>query len=167
MRRRRSDELPRFSSGSPVPPSFSFRWRRRYTLFLIGILFVLYILKPRRTPDDGNTIHIEWSKYAYSLYATDSATLCHAILVFDALSKYGSRADRVLFYPRQWDTVVSDSRDRESQLLVMARDRYKVRLEPVELLTVEGRTTGTAQAPLRCVCWAKVFPDVCQGTVLP
>jgi hypothetical protein len=152
MRRRRSDELPRFSDGTLDPPSTSFRWRRRYTLYFTGILFVLYILYPRRTPDDGSTIHLDWSKYAYSLYATDSATLCHAVLVFDALAKHGSRADRVLFYPRNWDTVVSDSRDRDSQLLVMARDRYKVKLEPVDVLSVEGRTTGTSHtAPLRRV----------------
>jgi hypothetical protein len=150
MRRRRSDELPRFSDGSIDPPSSSFRWRRRHTLYLIGILFVLYILYPRRTPDDGRTIQLDWSKYAYSLYATDSATLCHAVLVFDALAKHGSRAERVLFYPRNWDTVISNSKDRDSQLLVMARDKYKVNLEPVDLLSVEGRTTGTSHtAPLR------------------
>lgn len=141
MRRRRSDELPRFSSEPSDPLAFSFRWRRRHTLYLVGVVFVLYMFYPRRTRDDGSTLRVDWSKYAYSLYATDSATLCHAVLVFDALAKHGSRAERVLFYPRQWDTVVSDSKDRDSQLLVMARDRYKVHLEPVQLLGVEGRTT--------------------------
>ena len=152
MRRRRSDELPRFSDGTLDAPSASFRWRRRYTLYIIGVFFVLYVLYPKRTPADGNAIQLDWSKYAYSLYATDGATLCHAVLVFDALARHGSRADRVLFYPRTWDTVVSNSKDRDSQLLVMARDRYKVKLEPVDLLSVEGRTTGTSHTvPLRHV----------------
>ena len=84
------------------------------------------------------------TKHAYSLYATDSATLCHAVLLFDALAQYGSKADRVLFYPKHWDTVISDSKDRDSQLLVLARDKYKVKLHPITLLSVEGRTTGTS-----------------------
>ena len=77
------------------------------------------------------------------MYATDSATLCHAVIIFDALAKFGSKADRVLFYPEYWDTRIESSRDRDSQLLVMARDKYKVKLEPIKLLSVEGlRTKG-------------------------
>lgn len=141
MRRRRSDELPRFVKDSETR---SFQWQRRYWYYLAGVLFVCWILFPSHPPpDDSNTLRIDWSRYAYSLYATDSATLCHAILIFDALAQFGSRADRVLFYPKNWDTIVSDSKDRDSQLLVLARDKYKVKLQPVSLLNVEGRTTGT------------------------
>lgn len=146
MRRRRSDELPRFVTDSGARPS---QWRSRYWLYLGALFFVFWILYPRGPPpDDGNTLRINWANYAYSLYATDSATLCHAVLIFDALAKYGSKADRVLFYPKHWDTVVSDSRDRDSQLLVMARDKYNVKLQPISLLTVEGRTTGTSHTLL-------------------
>ncbi|KAF2252447.1 glycosyltransferase family 8 protein [Trematosphaeria pertusa] len=141
MRRKRSDELPRFVRDAE-PHFYPFQRHRRYWYYLAGVLFVCWILYPSRKPvDDGNTLRINWSSYAYSLYATDSATLCHAVLIFDALAKYGSKADRVLFYPRNWDTVIANSRDRDSQLLVMARDKYNVRLQPIELLTVEGRTT--------------------------
>lgn len=148
MRRRRSDELPRFAHDYGDPLSFSFRWRRRYWLYVaVGVLFIYWLLPSRsKAPTDNGdgTPTINWSSYAYSLYATDSATLCHAILVFDALARFGSKADRVLFYPNYWDTVIRDSKDRDSQLLVMARDRYKVKLEPIQLLTVEGRTKGTS-----------------------
>jgi hypothetical protein len=41
-----------------------------------------------------------------------------------------------------WDLVISDSKDRDSQLLVMARDKYQAKLRPTTLLSVEGRTTG-------------------------
>lgn len=95
------------------------------------------MLYPRH--GDRATLSTQWSKNAYSLYATDSATLCHALILFDALAKYGSKADRVLFYPKHWDLVVHDSKDRDSQLLVMARDKYKVKLHPITLMTVEGR----------------------------
>ena len=71
--------------------------------------------------------------------------LCHAVLVFDALARLGSRADRVLFYPETWDTTVESSKDRDSQLLLLARDYYKAKLQPTKLLTVQGRIKGTNQ----------------------
>jgi hypothetical protein len=144
MRRKRSDELPRFEEDYPDP--LNFRWRRRYSVYIAVFLLIVYLLLPSHTAsstsNDGSPGTIDWSKYAYSLYATDSATLCHALLVFDALARLGSKADRVLFYPNYWDTVIRDSMDRDSQLLVLARDRYKVQLQPIQLLTVEGRAKG-------------------------
>jgi len=150
MRRRRSDELPRYMRDDE---SRTLRWRRRYWLYLAGFLLICWILFPSRaSPDGGTTLRINWARYAYSLYASDSATLCHAILIFNALAKYGSKADRVLFYPRSWDTIISDSKDRDSQLLVMARDKYKVKLQPISLLSAGGRTTGMLYLhPLRHV----------------
>lgn len=148
MRRKRSDELPRFEEDYPDPLDFRWlRWRRRYWLYIAVFFLFVYLLLPSHPASpsidiDGTPGVVDWSSYAYSLYATDSATLCHAILVFEALSRLGSKADRVLFYPNYWDTLIRDSTDRDSQLLVMARDRYKVKLQPIQLLTVEGRTKG-------------------------
>jgi hypothetical protein len=143
MRGRRSPELPRYVSGSHAP---SFLWRRRYLLYAVaGLLFLFWLLPSRHARSGVDTV--DWEKYAYSLYATDSATLCHAVLVFDSLAKLGSKADRVLFYPDNWDTVVDDRRDRDSQLLLVARNKYNVKLQPIKLLTVEGRTPGTTAAP--------------------
>lgn len=141
MRRRKSDELPRYARDSA---SHSPRLRRRYALYLVGALFTLWLLYPSsaRTPTHSA---VNWSNYAYSLYATDSATLCHAVLLFDALARLGSKADRVLFYPVSWDTEVSSPTDRDSQLLVLARDKYNVKLHPIQLLSVAGRTKGTEQ----------------------
>ena len=76
---------------------------------------------------------IDWSSYAYSSYATSTAYLCNSLLLFEALQRYGSKADRILFYPDDWDLMVSNDRDRESQLLVLARDKYKVKLVPVDM----------------------------------
>jgi hypothetical protein len=140
MLRKRSEDLPRYANGSYSP---AFHWRRRHLLYaLVGILFFFWLLPPNRSSSSGRS-DVDWSRYAYSLYATDSATLCHAVLVFDALAQLGSKADRVLFYPESWDTVISDSRDRDSQLLVIAKKRYDVKLQPIRLLTVEGRAQGT------------------------
>lgn len=141
MRRKRSGELPRFIEAAELR---SFHWRRRYTYYLLGFVFVCWLLYPSSSAlaQDGDVLSINWSNYAYSLHATDDATLCHAVLLFDALAGFGSKADRVLFYPEYWDTKVESSKDRESQLLLLARDKYKVKLQPVKPLIVEGRTKG-------------------------
>lgn len=52
-------------------------------------------------------------------------------MVFEALSRLGSKADRILFYPEEWDLEIENSSDRDSQLLVIARDQYDVKLLPV------------------------------------
>ena len=52
-------------------------------------------------------------------------------MVFEALARLGSKADRILLYPQEWDLDVESSSDRDSQLLVIARDRYDVKLQPV------------------------------------
>jgi hypothetical protein len=146
MRRKRSDELPRYVNDGAPPP---FQWPRRSRLFAVsGILFLYWFFLTGHETSLTNIDTTNWSRYAYSLYATDSATLCHAVLIFDALARLGSKADRVLFYPKYWDTVVSNGKDRDSQLLVMARDRFGVKLMPVALLSVPGRTEGKLFNPI-------------------
>ena len=54
-------------------------------------------------------------------------------MVFEALSRLGSKADRILFFPQEWDTDIESLDDRDSQLLVKARDWYNVKLMPVEI----------------------------------
>ncbi|PVI06886.1 glycosyltransferase family 8 protein [Periconia macrospinosa] len=138
MRRRRSDELPRYLRDRET---HSFRWPRRYWAYLAVFLFVCWVMYPTHTAsNDGKANAVNWSNFAYSLYATDSATLCHAVLLFNALEKLGSKADRVLFYPEYWDLIIHSKTDRDSQLLVEAKNRYNVKLQPIELLSVEGRT---------------------------
>ena len=53
-------------------------------------------------------------------------------MAFETLHRLGSRADRILFYLDDWDTEVDSSTDRDSQLLVLARDEYNVQLMPVK-----------------------------------
>jgi hypothetical protein len=110
MRRKPSNELPHFVSGREPPV---FRWNRRYLYFVVGFIFVCWLLYPSRSASAaGDDTAVNWSNYAYSFYATDSATLCHAVLLADALARLGSKADRVLFYPSDWDTIVHGAKDR-------------------------------------------------------
>jgi hypothetical protein len=61
-------------------------------------------------------------------------------MVFEALHRLGSRAQRVLFFPRDWDVTVEDSRDRDSQLLAMAKEKYNVMLIPIDMEMIKPGT---------------------------
>ena len=54
-------------------------------------------------------------------------------MLFEALARLGSKADRILFYPENWDLQISDSHDRDSQLLVKAKEEYDVKLIPTKM----------------------------------
>ncbi|KAK8192790.1 nucleotide-diphospho-sugar transferase [Phyllosticta capitalensis] len=149
---------PKVQRSINVPPSnHSQNWNPRPRTFrrsrilafvaLLLLVFVWYSHGP--TPDvtkkknklrnglsaDG----VDWSKYAYSQYATNGAYLCNSIMAFDALEKLGSKADRILFYPDNWDLEVTASDDRDSQLLVMARDKYRVKLIPMHMQSLKAK----------------------------
>ena len=64
-------------------------------------------------------------------------------MLFEALDRLGSKAERILFYDEKWDLHVSDGRDRDSQLLVKARDDYKVFLIPTQFAK-QGHNTWDA-----------------------
>lgn len=107
-----------------------------WALTATATFLVLYLLtRPRETA-------VDWHSFAYSLYATDPHSLCNAVLVFDSLKRLGSRADRVLFYPKEWDTFIASNTDRTSQLLNIAQKEYNVNLLPVGLLGQDGATVA-------------------------
>lgn len=125
-----------------VPP---IRNRSHWLLAVLAVLLLFYFLhKPSQgLAIPGTTGHIIWSDYAYTQYATDEHYLCNSVMLFESLHRLGSKADRVLFYPRSWDTTVHSSKDRTSQLLVIARDTYKVKLHPIDFFTVKHDDTDT------------------------
>lgn len=114
--------------------------RRRYIVAFVtfAIIFWFFLVPGTNHSltfvlNEHTTAQVDWSKYAYSQYATDQHYLCNSLMVFDSLQQLHSPADRLLFYPKTWDIDVHDSKDRISQLLVLARDKYKVKLRPVDI----------------------------------
>lgn len=82
-----------------------------------------------------NSPDLDWTQYAYALYATDVEYLCNAVTIFDTLERYGNKADRLLLYA---DTLgVSGEDSREGKLLSKARDELGVNLQPVKVLHEE------------------------------
>jgi hypothetical protein len=89
-------------------------------------------------------VQLEWSRFAYSQYTTDTQTLCNALMVFESLHKLGSKADRVLLYPQEW-TVKRD--DRTAWLMQLAQQKFGVKLQAVELLGAGPDADGEAESP--------------------
>ena len=147
------DRKPKRYSHPPARQSF-LRRRSRWLYALLALL-LLYLwsssssvsLLPHRAPIHEPSLrykNVDWSRYAYSQYATSSAYLCNCVMVFEALSRLGSKADRILLYPQEWDLEIESTSDRDSQLLVIARDRYDVKLIPVAIpKTDDGSWNGS------------------------
>ena len=130
-----SPKAGRFGRAATRRP---FYHRTRYLYLAITVL-ILYLWHstsflhqaPIHAPS-LNYKNVDWSLYAYSSYASDTAHLCNSVMLFEALSRLGSKADRILFYPETWDLQVSDSHDRDSQLLVKAKEEFDTKLIPIE-----------------------------------
>ncbi|KAE8385258.1 nucleotide-diphospho-sugar transferase [Aspergillus alliaceus] len=113
---------------------------RTWVVFAIFALFIIWFRLKRPQPSPLPHINydlVDWSRYAYSQYATSSAYLCNSVMVFEALHRLGSRAQRVLFFPEDWDVTVESERDRDSQLLAMARDKFNVMLIPIDMAMIK------------------------------
>lgn len=112
--------------------------RRRRIWIILVLLFLLFKWLRRDGPPPSSLPHIrydkvDWSRYAYTQYATSETYLCNSVMVFEALQRLGSRADRVLFYPDNWDLLMDGEYARISQLLITAKEKYKVLLLPVKI----------------------------------
>jgi len=84
----------------------------------------------------GNGKHVDWSRFAYTQYATDRFYLCNSLMLFESLHRLGSKADRVLMYPSEWP--LSEENLKESRMLRYARDHYGVKLKPIEIQMKSG-----------------------------
>ncbi|KAJ5485695.1 Glucose N-acetyltransferase 1 [Penicillium diatomitis] len=124
------------------------RWLRRprtWILLLVLLAMVHWMRRPRPAAVPLGHIHydeVDWSRYAYTQYATSETYLCNCVMVFEALHRLGSRADRLLFYPKEWDLVIESGTDRISQLLVLAKEEYNVQLVPVVIEGIKSETGG-------------------------
>ena len=79
--------------------------------------------------------NVDWSRFAYAQYVTNTAYLCNSVMIFEALARLGSKADRLLMYPSsfQLSSEDADAESVESRLLRKARDKFNVRLSPVRV----------------------------------
>lgn len=127
------------------PSRSGFRWtlsRTKTIPLILGLLVMVWWLLssiPRST-------RLDWSRYAYSQYATDTQSLCNAVMVFASLHRLGSKADRILLYPQQW---MYRKDTKTAWLMETAKKKYRVKLEPIQLISADGKpaTPGTLATP--------------------
>ncbi|KAK2671768.1 Nucleotide-diphospho-sugar transferase [Fusarium oxysporum f. sp. vasinfectum] len=123
--------------------------RTRFVPFaaLTIFLFFLYLNQYQdiASPLAFNSSHqyspnIDWSRFAYTQYVTNSEYLCNSLMFFEALQRFGSRPDRVMMVPESMlEPEMEDSSD--AYLINKARDEYKVKIVPI---TVQTRWAGEA-----------------------
>lgn len=119
-------------------------WRSRSVILTLGLIVGTIYLWTKVRHSVGRVSHepslsftnVNWKLYAYTQYATDGAHLCNALMVFEALHRLGSKAQRILIYPDSMDTEIKNGRDRDGQLLNMAMRKYNVKLVPMKLEAV-------------------------------
>jgi hypothetical protein len=93
---------------------------------------------PAPAQDDDQ--HIDWSRFAYSQYATDEEYVCNSVMIFETLHRLGSKAERVLMYPAEMmDPTETRPSSTPAKLLVKARDVYNVKLQPIVIQRMDGR----------------------------
>lgn len=122
----------------PISSILKRQFRRKRLWIILGLVLLFLKWLRRDNPPDPNLPHIrydkvDWSRYAYTQYATSETYLCNSVMVFEALHRLGSRADRVLFYPDEWDLIMEGDYARTSQLLITAKEKYNVQLMAVKM----------------------------------
>ncbi|KAF4948017.1 hypothetical protein FGADI_10012 [Fusarium gaditjirri] len=77
---------------------------------------------------------LDWSRFAYTQYVTNSEYLCNSLMFFEALQRLGSRPDRVMMVPESMlePEMVNSS---DAYLLNKARHQYNVKLVPIAIQT--------------------------------
>lgn len=135
-----------------LPTILATKWLRLVAAIFIGLLVYAGLLsvfknketvwwpdRPEALIDDGvappPSGDVDWSRFAYTQYATNSAYLCNSVMFFEILHRLGSRADRVLMYPSKMMTEGGPDAPTTSdqRLLQKAADEYNVRLVPIEV----------------------------------
>jgi len=117
-------------------------------LIAAALLLLFYWLHGQHAQGDAPTTGSEWSRFAYVQYATDVHTMCNAYMIFESLHRLGSKAERVLLYPKEWDVKDENSDDRAAQLLHRSAADFGVKLKPVQLLGPDGaERPGTLEEP--------------------
>ena len=75
---------------------------------------------------------------AYAQLVKEHIHVCNALMIFAALEREESMAQRIILYPKAWDKQSSDRETSNSQLetsmrlLRNAASRFRVMLQPVE-----------------------------------
>lgn len=112
--------------------------------FIIETLFLLsngysdsHFYEPHKESPVIPTETLDWSRFAFVQYVTNTPYLCNSVMLFEALNRLQSKADRIMMYPMDFSLDETDN-GTESRLLRKARDEYKVKLIPIQVQSRSG-----------------------------
>ena len=149
---------PSDKDTSPLSPSSWLRSRRVRNGIIVFVVLSILILSVQHSDNltprlrklyeesetglfnhDRTPTNVEWSDYAYTQYVTNEKYLCNSLMIFEALHRLESKADRAMMYPQQWIVPegAGEQASYESKLLAKARDEYKVKLVPIQVQTFD------------------------------
>ena len=74
-----------------------------------------------------------WSRFAYTQYATNPTYLCSSVMMFELLHRYDSKAERLLMYPSEYLVDGGTENSLVGALLRKAHDEYNVKLKPIKV----------------------------------
>ncbi|KAH7159625.1 nucleotide-diphospho-sugar transferase [Dactylonectria estremocensis] len=93
----------------------------------------------KATTNESYEHDVHWSRFAYTQYVTSSEYLCNSVMMFEALHRLKSKADRLMMYPSYiLDPAATQAHSHDGRLLLKARDEYDVKLMPIEIQHREG-----------------------------
>jgi alpha-N-acetylglucosamine transferase len=126
--------------------SYRIFWPSRRLKVAPVIFFVLVLSVWWWMRSGQNSTKLDWSRYAYSQYTTDTQSLCNALMVFESLHRLRSKADRILLYPQEW---AQNQEDINWSLIRLAEQKFGVISQPIHLLTADGNpeSPGTLENP--------------------
>lgn len=90
---------------------------------------------------------VDWKQFAYMQYVTTPDYLCNSLMFFEALSKTGSQADRVILYPRHYK---NNTESREAMMLLSAEKTWNVITIPVDMESKRGEYCKPCTTPPMC-----------------
>lgn len=124
----------------------AFRWRT-----LIGAFILLYTVYsvdwqtrrhgpsclsyPPTNPVELEHEDVHWKRYAYVQYVTSPEQLCSSMIFFESLHRLGSKAERVIMYPKPYRAV---NESREAMMLLSAEETWGVVTIPVDIQHTSG-----------------------------
>lgn len=139
-----------------------YRWTASFVVLIIISVFLLFqnqdslpqrryqsISPPQTTPE------VDWSRFAYTQYVTDSAYLCNSIMFFESLHRLSSKADRVIMFPSEM-LKSGNNETEDARLLLKARDKYNVKLVPI---TIQHRDNADGMLPVFDISFVTILTD--------
>ncbi|KAG0653026.1 N-acetylglucosaminyltransferase [Hyphodiscus hymeniophilus] len=138
---------------SPSMPSFPqmLKSKRMRTVAAVSSLLIVLLLSfapskyirafradvrfGSQPPTSHLDTNVNWSRFAYVQYVTNTPYLCNSVMLFERLHALGTKADMLMMYPSKF---TPGDATLEGRLLAQARDQYGVKLTPIEVQRRSG-----------------------------